>query len=210
MIVALCRGIAAPARRAGTTRTRTLNSLSEQEAIARAREGDPDAFAAVVRAYAGPIHAHVHRILRRREDAEDAAQETFLRAYRYLATYDEARPFRNWLYRIATNVALNMLRGRSRGEAAPLDPERPPAAATVAPEAERRLAREDAWGGVEAEIDAMPPRVAALLRLRYREGMAIREAAEAVGMSEAAAKMALSRARRTLRERLVESDDGDM
>jgi RNA polymerase sigma-70 factor (ECF subfamily) len=87
----------------------------EQRWIAQARQGDDDAYSAVVNAFQGPVYNLCFRMLGNRQEAEDAAQETFLKAYRSLERYDPGRPFVNWILRIASNHCVDrMRRGRLR------------------------------------------------------------------------------------------------
>ena len=77
---------------------------------AQAMQGDRQGFAELVRRHQGTVYRIVHRILRDDAEAGDAAQEAFLKAFRNLASFDPTRPFAPWLYRIARNQALDMLR----------------------------------------------------------------------------------------------------
>lgn len=173
--------------------------------------GDAEAFAGLVRRHASPVYALLHRLVRDREEAEDLSQETFLKAYRFLGRFEPGRPFRNWLYAIATRTGLNALRSRRRrGMAVSLDDEeamegREP----VDPWADARslAGRAELAERVGAAVARLSPRPALLVDLHYRQGLSIREAAEVVGMSADAAKVALCRARRTLREWLVEDEE---
>jgi RNA polymerase sigma-70 factor (ECF subfamily) len=169
------------------------------------------AFDAIVETYSARIHTLLLRLLRDREEAEDLAQEAFVRAYRGLASYDRTRSLRNWLYAIATNVGLNGLRTRYRRlpsmSTLELDPDLP-RTDMVDP---RQDVRRDAMNAelrerLAAVLDRLPPRSAALVHLHYREGLSIAEAADMLGMTEGAAKVALHRARKNLREWLIEDD----
>jgi RNA polymerase sigma-70 factor (ECF subfamily) len=185
---------------------------AESRELARACDGDTKAFDRLVDAYKQRIFTHVLRMVNHREDAEDLTQEAFMRAYRYLHLYDPSRPFRSWMYAIATNTALNGLRARGRrGIEASFDDEwRPSAAETPlnnpAPDPRQGAARSELADRLSEAVSALAPAHAALIHLHYTEGMSIREAAEVVGMSEGAAKTALCRARKQLRKRLIEDE----
>jgi RNA polymerase sigma-70 factor (ECF subfamily) len=84
------------------------------EFVARARDGDQDAFRELVEPYRAELHLHCYRILGSIQDAEDALQETLLAGWRGLGGYEERASVRTWLYSIATNRALNMLRAAKR------------------------------------------------------------------------------------------------
>jgi RNA polymerase sigma factor (sigma-70 family) len=88
--------------------------LSDHEAVARTRQGDTSAFAALVRAYQETSFRAAFLILRDAALAEDVAQEAFVRAYRHLGRFREGEEFKPWLLRIVTNLALNEQRSRMR------------------------------------------------------------------------------------------------
>jgi RNA polymerase sigma-70 factor (ECF subfamily) len=89
----------------------------EDPDLGRAREGDREAFGRLVQRHQRRVYAAALHILGNHSDADDAAQETFVRAYRGLGTFDGRADFFTWLYRITVNTALNSLRGGKRGEA---------------------------------------------------------------------------------------------
>jgi len=173
----------------------------ESDCAARAVAGNHEAFEKLVSVYGSRIYTHVFRMLHNREEAEDVVQEAFLRAYRNLATYDRARPFRNWLYTIASNLALNAIRARQRrGAAIALDFDADPAeVAATDTAADELAARGDLGVRIARALQFLPPQPAALVHLHYMEGMTIREAADMLDMREDAAKVALHRARKRLR-----------
>ena len=87
---------------------------TDQELVRQTLAGDLQAFEAIVGRYQQAVYRILYRLLRNKQEAEDIAQETFLRCYRYLEKFDQERPFAPWLYRIATNLALSNLRSLSR------------------------------------------------------------------------------------------------
>lgn len=177
----------------------------DRAAVRRVLDGDADAFRGLMRRHARGVYALVFRLVGNAHDAEDAVQEAFLRVYRELNRFDTARSFRTWLYAIAANCAKNAVRTRSRrGAASAFDEMDSPAAEETA---RRALMRGELRGRLNAALDLLPARDAALVRLHYTEGFTIAEAAEVVGMNEGAAKVALHRARRKLRDRLTEDKD---
>src|SRR6266571_5680390 len=82
--------------------------------LQRAREGDREAFAALVEAHRGELQVHCYRMLGSLQDAEDALQETLLAAWLGLEGFEGRSSVRTWLYRIATNRCLNLLRSSTR------------------------------------------------------------------------------------------------
>ena len=194
---------------AGETLGRNSDTAWEAECVARALAGERGAFDRLVDAYTARMYTHVYRMMRNREEAEDVVQESFLRAYRNLESFDHARPFRNWLYTIVTNLALNALRARQRrGHAISLDFGEDALAIDAQADDARGLAsRGDLAERLARAVGQLPAQPAALVHLHYMEGMTIREAAETMKMSEDAAKVALHRARKRLRELLGESHE---
>ena len=188
-------------------------STEERAWIEQAQAGNNDAFGKLVDAYGARILTHLYRLTRSRADAEDLTQETFLRAYRYLDRVDADRPFKNWIYRVATNIGLNALRSkRRRGEVVSLDSYdgEPVLRDTFISKAEtgsERAERNELRYTLGAALEHLPRRAAALVHLHYYEGMTIGEASDIVGLSENAGKVALHRARRQLREWLATDAD---
>src|SRR5438128_10462554 len=87
---------------------------SEQSLVAAARLGDPDAFEALVEPLRRGVHMHCYRMTGSITDADDMLQESLLKAWRRLDTFEHRAPFRAWLYKVATNVCLNELAARAR------------------------------------------------------------------------------------------------
>jgi RNA polymerase sigma-70 factor (TIGR02960 family) len=159
------------------------------------------------------LHVHCYRMLASYDEAEDAVQEAYLRAWRSRATFD-GEHVRAWLYKIATNVCLDSLRARSRG-ATPLRsyadvgwltpyPDRllDEVAPTVDEPEAAAVARETIELAFLAALQALPPRQRAALIAREVLGLPAAETADLLDTSVAAANSALQRARATMREHL--------
>src|SRR5499427_7816408 len=101
------------ARRCGSL-TYSRMEYADQALVAEARSGDPEAFRVLVERHSRALFRLAFRMTGNESDAEDIVQETFLRAYRQLAKFDERASFGTWLYRIATNYALDLVRSRNR------------------------------------------------------------------------------------------------
>jgi RNA polymerase sigma-70 factor (TIGR02960 family) len=159
------------------------------------------------------LHVHCYRMLASYDEAEDAVQETYLRAWRSRATFD-GEHVRAWLYKIATNACLDALRSRSRRAAAVrsyadvawLTPYPDRLLDEVAPAADEpevaAVARETIELAFLAALQALPPRQRAALVAREVLGMPAAETAELLDTSVAAANSALQRARATMKEHL--------
>lgn len=170
----------------------------EIECIRQTQGGHSEAFNPLVAHYAPRIRAYLFRMLRNREEAEDLTQETFLKAFRGLERFDPERPFKAWLYTIATHVGLNAIRDQQRkGVRVALDPalvERDSASSPDVPAGEQ----------LEIALGTLSPRALQLITLHYHEGFSLQEAGAVLGMSEGAAKAALCRARQELRKKMME------
>jgi RNA polymerase sigma-70 factor (ECF subfamily) len=164
------------------------------DAVARAaRGGDLDAFELLVRRYQRRIYALAYHHLRDPDEAQDLAQEVFVRLYRGLGRYDAERPFEPWFWRLAGNVAASY---RRRRPAAPVD--LPVTAA--ADEREDTLPLERALADLNEEL-RLP------VLLHYYADLPLDEIATALGVSLSAVKSRLHRARAILRRVLVEEVD---
>jgi RNA polymerase sigma-70 factor (ECF subfamily) len=168
---------------------------SGSEPLARAaRGGDLDAFEGLVRRYQRRVYALAYQHLRDPDEAQDLAQEVFVRLYRNLHRYDPARPFQPWFWRLAVNVAASYRRRR------------PAAAAELRDVAAAEVAgREDAIP-LERALADLNQDLRLPLLLHYYVDLPLDEIAEAMGLSLSAVKSRLHRARAILRRVLVEED----
>jgi RNA polymerase sigma-70 factor (ECF subfamily) len=162
---------------------------SAEELAARAREGSRVAFDELVARYRPRLVAFLSRRLADPADAEDVAQETFLRAYDRLAQYDPSRPFATWLFAIGKNVAANHAIARHRRDARDRDGR--PADAAI----EDGAGASDLWQRAQAILS---PDSYRMLWLRYAQGLTVREIAAELERSSVAVKVMLFRARRRL------------
>ena len=174
--------------------------VREDQFIARARDGDDLAFQEVVNAYQGPVFNLCYRMLGNAQEAEDAAQETFLKAYRNMKRYDPNRKFLNWILSIASNHCIDRLRRRrlhiiSLDEMLPRfeNPAPNPGPEEVMTDLELR---ED----VREILEQLGSTDKAAVVLRYWYEYSYEEIAEALSLTVPAVKSRLHRARRTLAE----------
>jgi len=168
--------------------------------IERARRGDNRAFSRLVEAYQTPVNNLCYRVLGNPHDAEEAAQETFLRAYTRLASYDPARPFKTWLLSIAHHYCIDRLR-RRRLNFLSLDDE--PALDTAmwrssAPTPEETAMRSERDGEIQALLNLLPPKDRSALVMRYWYDLSYDEIAQATATTVSAVKSRLHRAREAL------------
>jgi len=174
----------------------------EQQWIEAARHGNQWAFEQLVNAYQRPVYNLVHRMLGDPVEAEDAAQETFLRAYHRLESYQPERKFSTWILSIAAHHAIDVLR-RRHFRWIPLD-ELPPwrwfPIQTDEPEA--AVVKSETQDQVQRLLASLPPGYRLVTILRYWYDMSYEEIAQATGLSESALKSRLHRARLKLAEGL--------
>jgi RNA polymerase sigma-70 factor, ECF subfamily len=169
--------------------------------VERAKKGDRLAFEELVRRYADRLYAVVLRFVGDAGEAEEVTQESFLRAWRSVRKFEGRSQFFTWLYRIGINEA------KRRAERRPPDvvsmEERPLEDAVDVSEApDVRAGQRDLRGVLERAVRALPPDYRAPLILRDVEGLSTREAAEVMGLREAAFKSRLHRARLAVRATL--------
>jgi RNA polymerase sigma-70 factor (ECF subfamily) len=173
-------------------------AVRERELIRRAQSGDRDAFGALIRRYQRRIFALGLRFFGNADDAEDLVQDTFLRAWRNVQSFDAERPLAPWLLRIASNRALTELETRKRRGGEELDDRIAWTGAGADDDLDRRRLEES----VRREVDRLPEDQRMILLLRTMEGMRYREIADALDIPIGTVMSRLARARETLRKRV--------
>jgi RNA polymerase sigma-70 factor (ECF subfamily) len=206
----------------------TGSTAQERELLEAARGGDEHAYGRLVEPHRSELHVHCYRMLGSVHDAEDALQDTLLRAWRGLARFEGRSSLRSWLYTIATNTCLSTIARRPKrvlpidyGPAA--DPHDGPGepvveSVWVEPYPDERLGLEDGFAAPEARYELresvelafvaalqhLPPNQRAVLILREVLGFSAREVADSLETTVASVNSALQRARAAVDERLPE------
>lgn len=177
----------------------------------RVRDDDPEAFAQLVQLYQHRLVGIMHHLVGNAEEAEDLAQEVFLRIYRTRKKYSPTAKFSTWLFTIANNLAMNALRNRGRRHIVPLDSMMD---GPLGARPEEQLARDPgvtpSFGLRQAELadrirnalDTLNERQKMAVVLNKFEDMNYAEIAEVMGLTTKAVKSLLSRARARLRDAL--------
>jgi RNA polymerase sigma-70 factor (ECF subfamily) len=173
----------------------------EAALVRRARAGDPAAFAALVERYQGPIYAFTYRMLGNRDDAADLAQDTFVKAYRALGRTNETLNISAWLFRIASNACLDVLRRRQRWRWLPWEGPRHDHLLLSSPadDPERQALSQETQLLVQRVLGRMAPRYRLALLLREVEGLSCQEIGQILGLGGSATKSLLFRAREDFR-----------
>lgn len=170
--------------------------MEDREWIVRAREGDPEAFSILVDRHQQPVFNLCYRMLHNREDADDAAQEAFLKAYRGLAKYDEQKSFRTWLLSIAAHHCIDRLR-RKRFQWVSLEA-LGGLVNTGAEGLESTVERQEQGQQLERALMQLRTTDRAVVVLRYWHELSHQEIGEALSLTASAVKSRLYRAKRQL------------
>ena len=174
--------------------------------LARARQGDSEAFRALVARHSRSVFRLAFRMTGNEQDAEDVVQESFLRAYRQLGRFESRANFGTWLYRITANCAVDLMRARqarhdqARGES--LDESFADLRAD-APDPERLSESAEIERRVASAMAALSPLERAAFTLRHYEGRSIDEISRTLGLGTSAAKHSVFRAVKKLRVALA-------
>ncbi|MAT97082.1 MAG: RNA polymerase subunit sigma [Anaerolineaceae bacterium] len=187
-------------------------TLTDEQLLQQAKLGNETSAAAygeVVRRYQTAVFNVAYRLLGRRVEAEDAAQEAFLRAYRALDRFDVKRPFAPWIKRITTNLCLNWLesaRARTQLLAAELARDDRPVSmddwAQTTPSPEQTMVREEQSTRLHKAILELPPRYRVAIELRHFQELSYEEIAEEMERPLSSVKSDLFRARKMLAEKM--------
>ena len=173
--------------------------IEDAELAALAQAGDRDAFGELVTRYAGQARRVARAILGNPDDADDAAQDGFLAALRYLARYDASRPFGPWLIRIVANAASDRRRRRKVRATEPLSPRMTDAEPAPDVEADRRALQAE----LKAALAELPERQRIAILLFEVEGYPHRDIAEVLNVPEGTVRSDVFHARRRLRRALA-------
>ncbi len=208
--------------------TSTTPTSRQPELLERARGGDQDAFGQLVAPHQGELHAHCYRMLGSLHDADDALQDSLLRAWRGLPRFEGRASLRSWLYTIATNACLNQIARRPKrvlpiDYGAATDPHTGPGdpvveSVWVEPYPDERLGLGDGLAGPEARYEQregvelafiaalqhLPASQRAVLIMREVLGFSAKEVAESLETTVASVNSGLQRARKAVEERLPE------
>jgi len=171
--------------------------------VSRSRNGDHEAYAALIRTHHRMIHSLTYRMTGSTADADDLSQETFVRAYERLATYKDTAKFSSWLYRIALNACLDWKRSETRRNR--LKVYWSEAADTEAPESNAKPSKDEVSDPVQLALLRLPTKQRIAIALTLFDGLTHADAADALGCSEATVSWRVVAARRKLKRWLGNS-----
>lgn len=203
-----------PARVAGSARASAVTIETRVEphpdslALVAARQGSSAAFETLVRRYQGPLFNFSLRLLGKPEDAGDVVQDAFIQLYSHLAQLDEQEPISPWLFRVARNRCIDVIRKRRTvqltvddDEDAPFGPAEP---VDETPLPDELAERADLQRLLGVAIASLPPAYAEVVSLRYAADRSFAEIAQIVGCDEGAARVRFHRAKGLLRRVVAE------
>jgi len=180
----------------------------EKRLTERAKRGDREAFAELIEIYKDKIFQLAYRMVGNRQDAEDIAQETFLRVYANLHQYDDSYKFSTWIYRIATNLCID--RGRKKRPHFSLDEEIEPGQgldwysrlSSRDNTPEEKLVTRELQERVQDALSHLAPKYRSIMILRYIEDLSLQEISEVLKLPVTTIKTRIHRGREALRSRL--------
>ena len=190
----------------------STDGLSDADVMLRVKAGDEPAFDYLVQKYRRPMVSFMYRMAHNAAAAEDLAQEVFLRVYRSRGSYVASAKFTTWLYRIATNLAVNHARDtrHERPEnMASLDEADEETGTTMdvadtSPNVEEKLVKQERLKAIRQKVENLPERQRLAVLMHKYQQMDYKQIGEVLNLSESATKSLLFRAYETLREQLKE------
>lgn len=178
--------------------------MEDGELVARAADGDHAAFVTLVERHRTMVYRVAFQYAGNHYDADDIAQDVFIKVHRSLHTFRRDAQFTSWLYRIAMNACID--HGRRRTLTSSLDAagpeERPFQVAAEEPAPDQRVFAGEVRAAVERAVDALPPQQRIIFAMRHFEGMKLCDIAEALGIAEGTVKRQLHSAVHRLRHAL--------
>jgi RNA polymerase sigma-70 factor, ECF subfamily len=176
-------------------------SLADEELVQRHVTGDKRAFAGLVERYAGSVFNLAYQLTHDEAEAEDITQDTFLRVYRALPRSDWQRPFKPWLFTIATNLCRDWARRRAVSFSALT--EETDELSDEEPSLIEHLEEKELHKALQHAVDSLPPAYRVVIVLRYTEGLSYEQISEALDLPLNTVRTHLSRAKQRLRAALV-------
>jgi RNA polymerase sigma-70 factor (ECF subfamily) len=190
----------------------SLEAVSDADVMLRVKTGDESAFAYLVQKYRRPMVGFLYRLCHNPAAAEELAQEVFLRVYRSRENYEASAKFSTWIYRIATNLAVNFARDtRHERPEVTVRLDEPDQETGTTPDladgsltVEEQILKRERLAAIRNKVNALPERQRLAVIMHKYQQMDYRQIADVLKLSESATKSLLFRAYETLREQLKE------
>lgn len=179
----------------------------ETQWLLQAQRGDTQAFSQLVETYQKPVYNLCYRMLGNAEDAEDAAQESFLRAYKSMHRYDNSRPFSTWLLSIAAHYCIDQIRRRRMSIVSIEDLPVPDLPDYETPGLESKLSQKEEKRRVRALLETLDPTDRAAVVMYYWYDFSYEEICQALSLTTSALKSRLHRARRAMAQAYIEGQN---
>ena len=201
-------GLAPQAAETLPTSSVPFDQMTDAEVMLRVRTGDDAAFDHLVAKFRRPMVHFMYRMAKNQAMAEELAQEVFLRVYRSRTSYSAEAKFTTWLYRIASNLAINHARDtkQERYTASLDEPDEETGlkidVADGHATAEQEMLRRERLAAIRKEVEALPERQRVAVLMHKYQGLDYKQIGEVLKLSESATKSLLFRAYETLREKL--------
>jgi RNA polymerase sigma-70 factor (ECF subfamily) len=186
--------------------------VSDHELVTRAQQGSEKAYRELLGRYERPVFSIVYRMIRDREQAEDLAQETFVRVFNHIDRYDPKYKFSSWIFKIATNLTIDHIRRKELNtvsidgsrNATTADQIEATAITIISPDEnpEELLEAKELGEEIEEAIGRLRPEYRAAILLRHVEGREYQEIAEIMGLPLGTVKTYIHRGRNELRDSL--------
>ena len=194
------------------TMANSLGAVTDADVMLRVKKGDESAFAYLVQKYRRPMVGFLYRLCHNPAAAEELAQEVFLRVYRSRSNYEATAKFSTWIYRIATNLAVNFARDtRHERPEVTVRLDEPDQETGTTPDladesltVEEQMLKRERLAAIRSKVNALPERQRMAVIMHKYQQMDYRQIADVLKLSESATKSLLFRAYETLREQLKE------
>ena len=173
-------------------------------------QGNKAAFGTLVTQYQDYVFSVTMKVLKNREEAEEAAQDSFVKAFRALANFEQRSKFGTWLYQIAWRTAIDRYRSRPRASQSLDDDQSFLQVADHGVTPEQQLQKQNARSLIEQALEKMRPQDATLLTLYYLNEQSVKEIAEITGLTESNVKVKLFRLRDALKNILTKNLKGEV
>lgn len=173
--------------------------------VERCKAGDQRAYNDLINGYKRQIFSLIYRMVGNAADAEDLAQDTFIKAFRSIRLYDSKYPFHTWLFKIAHNTAIDFLRANKHAAMTIDDSENPIEIEDQGPSLEEKAEHFSQKEVIERQLSSLPPPYREILVLRHQQELSYEEIAQTLEIPIGTVKVRLFRAREIMKDKLVKT-----